>query len=187
MGSFTNEGLVTSTATGATYNRLESCLVGSTWWLSLGSFWTGIKGQTLSSSTGKPTGTSVTSLAERFVNSDAMEASVIFQNGDFYYLFTSWDLCCRGTSSTYSIHVGRSSTFNGGFVDASGVALTDGGGTLVLASHDSIIGPGGQDLMNDVDGVIMVYPWNQQAGLLFRLAGIVRFRQHVVAFSLAPS
>ncbi|KIK56931.1 glycoside hydrolase family 43 protein [Collybiopsis luxurians FD-317 M1] len=165
-GSFTNEGLVTSTATGDTYNAIDPNLiiVGSTWWLSLGSFWTGIKGQTLSSSTGKPTSTSVTALAERFVSSDAIEASVIFQVGDFYYLFTSWDLCCQGTSSTYSIHVGRSTTFNGGFVDADGIALTDGGGTLVLESHDNIIGPGGQDLMNDVDGVIMVYHYYTSAG-----------------------
>jgi len=165
-GSFTNEGLVTSTVTGDTYNAIDPNLLitGSTWYLSLGSFWDGIVGETLSSSTGKPSGTTVTSLAQRFVNSDAMEASVIFQNGDFYYLFTSWGICCEGTSSTYSIMVGRSTTFNGGFVDANGVALTDGGGTLVLETHDSIVGPGGQDLMNDVDGVVMVYHYYTSAG-----------------------
>ncbi|KAJ4492427.1 glycoside hydrolase family 43 protein [Lentinula lateritia] len=158
-GSFTNEGLVTSTSAGASYNAIDPNLlvVGSTWFLSLGSFWTGIKGQPFGSSTGKPTTKAVTALAQRFVNSDAIEASVIYQFGSFYYLFTSWDLCCQGTSSTYNIRVGRSTAYNGGYVDASGVALTNGGGTLVLGIHDSIVGPGGQDLMTDADGPILVY------------------------------
>ncbi|KAJ3878990.1 arabinanase [Lentinula edodes] len=165
-GSFTNEGLVTSTSAGASYNAIDPNLlvVGSTWFLSLGSFWTGIKGQPLGSSTGKPTTTAVTALAQRFVNSDAIEASVIYQFGSFYYLFTSWDLCCQGTSSTYNIRVGRSTAYNGGYVDASGVALTDGGGTLVLGTHDSIVGPGGQDLMTDADGPILVYHYYTSAG-----------------------
>lgn len=49
--------------------------------------------------------------------------------------------CCSrpvGTSSTYNIRVGRSTSVTGGFVDKSGVALTSGGGTLVLGSHDSV-------------------------------------------------
>ncbi|KAJ3715602.1 arabinanase [Lentinula guzmanii] len=165
-GSFTNEGLVTSTVTGDTYNAIDPNLLitGSTWYLSLGSFWDGIVGEALGSSTGKPSGSSVTSLAERFVNSGAIEASVIFQYGDYYYLFSSWDICCDGTSSTYNIRVGRSTTYNGGFVDADGVALTDGGGTLVLESHGDVIGPGGQDLMTDVDGVVIVYHYYTSTG-----------------------
>ncbi|KAJ3810332.1 glycoside hydrolase family 43 protein [Lentinula aff. lateritia] len=173
-GSFTNEGLVTSTSAGASHNAIDPNLlvVGSTWFLSLGSFWTGIKGQPLGSSTGKPTTTAVTALAQRFVNGDAIEASVIYQFGSFYYLFTSWDLCCQGTSSTYNIRVGRSSAYNGGYFDASGVALTDGGGTLVLGTHDSIVGPGGQDLMTDADGPILVYHYYTSAGSFL---GINRF------------
>ncbi|KAF9064781.1 glycoside hydrolase family 43 protein [Rhodocollybia butyracea] len=165
-GSFTNQGLVTSTATGDAFNAIDPNLIvmGSVWFLSFGSFWDGIYGELLASNTGKPSGTTLDHLAQRFVNSDAMEASVIFQNGDFFYLFTSWDLCCMGTSSTYSIHVGRSTTYNGNYVDADGVALTDGGGTIVLESHGDIIGPGGQDLLNDVDGVVMVYHYYTSAG-----------------------
>lgn len=45
----------------------------------------------------------------------------------------------------------------GGYVDADGVALTSGGGTLVLETHGSIVGPGGQDLMTDNDGTVLVY------------------------------
>jgi beta-xylosidase len=115
----------------------------------------------LSSSTGKPTSSAVTSIAQRSAGGGAVEASVIYKNGNYWYLFTSWDKCCSGTSSTYNIRVGRSSQPTGGFVDKSGVALTSGGGTLVLGSHDKIIGPGGQDLMDDNDGPILIYRKSQ--------------------------
>ncbi|KAJ7644379.1 glycoside hydrolase family 43 protein [Roridomyces roridus] len=169
-GSWTNEGLVTSTATGATYNAIDPNLliVGSNWYLSLGSFWTGIKLMTLSSSTGKPSSTAVTSLATRTVNNGAIEASVIFPFGSFYYLFTSWDNCCDGTSSTYNIRVGRSSSVTGPFVDASGISLLNGGGTLVLGTQTQFneFGPGGQDLLTDSDGTVMVYHYYTSAGTL---------------------
>ncbi|KAJ7058158.1 glycoside hydrolase family 43 protein [Mycena amicta] len=159
-GSWTNEGLVTSTATGATYNAIDP----NNWYLSLGSFWTGIKLATLSSSTGKPSSSAVTSLATRTADNGAIEASVIYKSGSFYYLFTSWDLCCQGTSSTYNIRVGRSSSVSGPYVDQAGVSLLNGGGTLVLASHDNVIGPGGQDIYTDTDGPILVYHYYTSAG-----------------------
>jgi arabinan endo-1,5-alpha-L-arabinosidase len=132
--------------------------------LSLGSFWTGIKEMTLGSSTGKLLNDDVTAIAERTVDSDAMEASVIFQNGNFFYLFTSWGICCEGVNSTYNIRVGRSTEPTGGFVDQSGVALISGGGTLILGTHDNIVGPGGQDLFLDEDGPILVYHYYTPTG-----------------------
>lgn len=165
-GSFTNEGLVVSTSSGDTYNAIDPNLIitGSTWYLSMGSYWTGIKGVTLSSSTGKPSTTTLNSLAARSGSTTAIEASVIYQYNGYYYLFTSWDACCEGTSSTYNIRVGRSKTLTSGYVDASGTALTAGGGTLVLETHDSIYGPGGQDLMTDNDGPILVYHYYTSTG-----------------------
>jgi arabinan endo-1,5-alpha-L-arabinosidase len=165
-GSWTNEGLVTSTSSSNNYNAIDPNLLidGSNWYLSLGSFWTGIKLEALSASTGKPSSSSVSSLAQRTAGGGAIEASVIFKYGSYYYLFTSWDKCCAGTSSTYNIRVGRSSSATSGYVDKSGVALTSGGGTLVLGSHDSIIGPGGQDIMQDGDGPILVYHYYTSSG-----------------------
>lgn len=63
----------------------------------------------LTASTGKPASTAVTALAERTADNGAIEASVVWKNGSYYYLFSSWDLCCQGTASTYNIRVGRSS------------------------------------------------------------------------------
>ncbi|KAG5721688.1 Arabinan endo-1,5-alpha-L-arabinosidase [Termitomyces sp. T112] len=165
-GSFVNEGLVASTSPGNNYNAIDPNLLidGSNWYLSLGSFWTGIKLEILSSSTGKPSSSAVTSLAQRTANNGAIEASTIYKFGNFYYLFSSWDLCCQGTSSTYNIRVGRSTSPTGGYVDQAGVSLLNGGGTLVLGSHDNIIGPGGQDIMTDVDGPILVYHYYTPSG-----------------------
>ncbi|TDL15577.1 arabinanase [Rickenella mellea] len=165
-GSWTNYGLVTSTAKGNNYNAIDPNLIidNGDWYLSIGSFWTGIKEMTLSSSTGKPTSGTVTSIAQRTANSGAIEASVIYKYGTYYYLFTSWDLCCKGTSSTYNIRVGRSSSVKGPFADKSNVPLMNGGGTLVLGTHDSIIGPGGQDLFTDSDGPILVYHYYTSTG-----------------------
>ena len=81
--------------------------------------------------------TTVTSIAQR-ASPDAVEASAIFQYNGYYYLFTSWDTCCQGTSSTYNIRVGRSTSVAGTYVDKSGVSLLSGGGTLVLGTHDSV-------------------------------------------------
>ncbi|KDR82661.1 hypothetical protein GALMADRAFT_238117, partial [Galerina marginata CBS 339.88] len=165
-GSFTNEGMVTSTSSANNYNAIDPNLIidGSKWLLSLGSFWTGIKEMSLSPSTGKLSSSTVTALAQRTANNGAIEASVVFKYGSYYYLFTSWDNCCQGVNSTYNIRVGRSSKATGGYVDKSGVALTSGGGTLVLGTHDSIVGPGGQDLLVDVDGPILVYHYYTPSG-----------------------
>jgi arabinan endo-1,5-alpha-L-arabinosidase len=165
-GSWSNEGLVTSTSSSNNYNAIDPNLIidNGAWYLSLGSFWTGIKLIPLNSSTGKPSGSSVTALAQRTSGGGAVEASVIYKYGNYFYLFTSWDKCCSGTSSTYNIRVGRSSSVGGSYVDQAGVKLTSGGGTLVLSTHDNIIGPGGQDIMTDGDGPILIYHYYTSSG-----------------------
>ncbi|KAL5508659.1 hypothetical protein ACEPAH_6278 [Sanghuangporus vaninii] len=158
-GSFEHLGLVTSTNSEDDHNAIDPNLIidGGEWYLSLGSYWTGIKGVPVAADAPVLKTNTFDALAQRTGGTTAIEASVIFKNGDFYYLFTSWDQCCQGTNSTYNIRVGRSSTLNGGYVDADGVALTAGGGTLVLGTHDNVVGPGGQDLLVDNDGPILIY------------------------------
>ncbi|KAH8115649.1 glycoside hydrolase family 43 protein [Phellopilus nigrolimitatus] len=167
-GSFSNEGLVISTTDVDDHNAIDPNLLidGSSWYLTFGSFFTGIKGVPLDPSTGKTSSNTLDSLAERTDNGGAEEASVIYKNGDYYYLFISWDKCCEGTSSTYNVRVGRSLSSTGGFIDASGVALLKGGGTLVLETHDAIFGPGGQDLLTDNDGPILFYHYWPTTGNL---------------------
>lgn len=166
VGSWSNYGLVTSSSTSNNYNAIDPNLIidGSNWYLAFGSWWTGIKQIKISSSTGKPSSSSVTALAQRSSTSLGIEAAAMYKYGSYWYLFTSWDVCCQGTSSTYNIRVGRSTSVTGGFVDKSGVALTSGGGTLVLSTHDAIYGPGGQDVYDDGDGPILVYHYYTSSG-----------------------
>jgi arabinan endo-1,5-alpha-L-arabinosidase len=160
-GTWTNQGLVYSTTRSSDHNAIDPNLVvdaNGQWWLSLGSFWTGIKLIQLDPGTGKRASWNQTvySIAAR-PGSTAIEAPAIMYRGGYYYLFTSWDACCRGTSSTYNINVGRSTSITGPYVDRAGVALTNGGGTRILASHGRYVGPGGQSLLTDVDGDLIVY------------------------------
>jgi len=159
LTGWTNHGLVTSTSSGSGYNAIDPHLFisGSKWYLSLGSFWSGIKLIELDPSTGKPTSTAVTSISDRLTNGGAEEASWIYETGGYFYLFTSFDTCCDGTSSTYNVRVSRSTSVTGPYTDESGVLALNSGGTEILGTHGIIYGPGGQSLLVDGDEVLLVY------------------------------
>ncbi|KAG9094502.1 hypothetical protein FRC06_010738 [Ceratobasidium sp. 370] len=155
-GSWTDEGIVTSTTSANDYNAIDPSLLidGDKWWLALGSWWTGIKLISLVPSTGKPASSTVYALAKR---SNGIEGANLVKNGAYYYLFTSWDRCCAGLSSTYNVRVGRATNVTGPYVDQAGLALMSGGGTLVLSTHDSVVGPGGQSVYKDSDAWVIDY------------------------------
>jgi len=79
------------------------------------------------------------------------EASdIIFHNG-FFYLFVNHGSCCKGKDSTYNIRVGRARTITGPYMDRDGKPMSEGGGTLFLASDAERIGPGHFGRMVDSD------------------------------------
>ena len=159
-GSWTDHGLVLATDTNSDSNAIDPGLFvdrNHRWWLSYGSFWSGIKMVQLDPKTGKPVeGASVHALAQRPAP-DAIEGAYVVQHGSYYYLFASYDFCCRGLDSTYNIKVGRSSAPDGPYVDRSGKALLDDGGTPVLSTHDYVVGPGGQTVLHDRGRDWLVY------------------------------
>jgi arabinan endo-1,5-alpha-L-arabinosidase len=163
QGSWTNLGIVTQTSSANNYNAIDPNLIvdsAGRWWLSFGSFWSGIKMIRIDPATGKQSSADRTlySLATRpAAVSGAIEAPFIVQRGGFYYLFASFDFCCRGTSSTYRVMVGRATSITGPYADRSGVPMTGGGGTEVVATHGGIIGPGHEALIPDTDGWLMIY------------------------------
>ncbi len=164
-GSWTNRGLVIETRTSDTYNAIDPNLFVDSdgkWWLSFGSFWSGIKLIQLNPSTGLRTDSTLRSVAGR--NGGAIEAPVIVKRGSYYYLWTSFDRCCAGASSTYRVMVGRSTSVTGPYTDRNGVALNSGGGTQVLAGHGSIHGPGHQAVLADSDGDVLVYHYYADNG-----------------------
>ena len=72
----------------------------------------------------------------RNMQNGAIEAPFIFKKNGYYYLFVSWDRCCRGVNSTYKILVGRSKDIRGPYLDKNGKNMTYGGGTLIADGND---------------------------------------------------
>ncbi len=130
-------------------------------WLSFGSFWSGIKMRHLDRKTGllSKKDTRLYSLASRAFtrtgpanpnlppDEEAIEAPFVYFHGGYYYLFVSWDLCCRGLKSTYRTMVGRSLEVTGPYVDRTGKLMMDGGGTPLLKANGTWLGPGGASLL----------------------------------------
>ena len=54
------------------------------------------------------------------------------RHNGFYYLFVSFDYCCKGTQSNYKVAVGRSKEVTGPYLDKNGIDMAEGGGTILI-------------------------------------------------------
>ncbi len=145
-----DQGLVIQSSESGDFNTIDPCVMrdaGGRLWLSFGSYWSGIKLVELDSKTGlrQSTNAPMHGLAWK----EAIEASCIHQQGDYYYLFVNWGQCCRGTNSTYNIRVGRSATITGPYLDREGVDMLKGGGSLLLGTAGYHIGPGHAGILQE--------------------------------------
>jgi len=170
-----DEGLVLKSAASDDYNAIDPNVVldkkGQPW-LSFGSFWSGIKMRRIDAASGRLSAADATlySLASRVKPADAdppkpglpanwqaIEAPFIVRHGGFYYLFVSFDLCCRGTRSTYRTMVGRSEKVTGPYVDEEGHPMLQGGGTQLLTANQRWLGPGGESVLQRREGDLLVF------------------------------
>ncbi len=170
-----DEGLVLESHAEDDFNAIDPNLSidaqGHTW-LAFGSFWSGIKMRRIDRKTGKLSSedTKLYSLASRKRPDNpppnppglpgdwqAIEAPFVVHHHGYYYLFVSFDLCCRGVKSTYKTMVGRSRNITGPYVDADGKPMLDGGGTPLLVGNDRWIGPGGESVLQSKSGDIIVF------------------------------
>lgn len=112
-------------------------------WLAFGSFWGGIQLVRLDPESGLRAGGNAPAetIAAR-PKPGAIEAPFLVRRGEFFYLFASFDFCCRGVDSTYKVAVGQSRAIAGPYLDREGRPMRDGGGTVVLAGSGNVRGPG---------------------------------------------
>ena len=138
-------------------------------WMTFGSFWDGIqlvkldntmhvaknkKPKTIAKRYKKaPAG--IENPTSKFAGTNAIEAPFIFKHDGWYYLFASWDYCCRGEKSSYNVVVGRSKKVNGPYIDREGRKMIDGGGTVFFqgdkkefeaAGHCAVYHMGNKDI-----------------------------------------
>ena len=170
-----DEGLVLKSTAQDDFNAIDPNIVFDAAghpWLSFGSFWTGIKMRRIDAATGKlsPDDRKLYALASRErpenpppappglpADWQAIEAPFIVRHGDYYYLFASFDLCCRGVKSNYRTVVGRSANVTGPYVDADGKPMLHGGGTALLTGNKRWFGPGGESILQQPGGDSIVY------------------------------
>lgn len=122
-------------------------------WLSFGSFFSGIWLHRLDGSTGKiPAGDVPIHISERAAPDAEENSSIVYHDG-YYYLFLSFDYCCRSVQSDYRTVVARSKSITGPYVDAAGVKMLNGkGGTEVMRGYNEFVGAGGADVLLGTDG-----------------------------------
>jgi arabinan endo-1,5-alpha-L-arabinosidase len=121
-------------------------------WLVFGSFWSGMKlvklNQNLQAIAEPQEWYTLSKRPRDFKTDDydagegSVEAPFIFSKNGYYYLFVSFDFCCRGAASNYKVVVGRSKKIQGPYLDKDGVRMDQGGGSVVLTGNESWPGVG---------------------------------------------
>jgi len=160
--AWTDEGIVIESNHSDDFNAIDPAFIldeNGQPWLSFGSFWGGLKLIQLDLRTVKiKKDAPLLSIARRSdAESNAIEAPYIWRRGDFYYLFASFDFCCKGVASTYNIRVGRADSIEGPYLDREGRAMLDGGGTLIRSSEERWIGPGHNAVFEDDGRDFLIY------------------------------
>ena len=157
-----DEGLVIKSERGFSWNAIDPNFVldkNGEPWLVFGSFWTGIKLIKLdAAATGLRSSDDVAlhSLASRKAPG-AVEAPFIIYREPYYYLFVSFDQCCKGADSTYNIRFGRSENITGPYEDKKGMEMLYGGGSLLLEGSERWKGPGHNAIIQKDKQDFLVY------------------------------
>ncbi len=121
-------------------------------WLTFGSFWDGVQLVKLKKDLKTPDGKPKTIARRRnpesaehrqiMANSNAIEAPFIIYRNGYYYLFVSFDYCCKGLNSNYKTAVGRSRKVTGPYLDMQGKSMLKTGGTIIVGESERYSGVG---------------------------------------------
>lgn len=147
---WTDQGPVITSTNGSPYNTIDPSFTwdsSSNLWMAFGSYWNGIYLVQLNATNGLRL--SPNSPTYQLAYNSSIEASYLWQRGNYYYLFVNWGSCCSGVNSTYNIRVGRSTSVIGPYLDRSGVNMANNGGTLFLKGTGKYVGPGHVGILSD--------------------------------------
>jgi arabinan endo-1,5-alpha-L-arabinosidase len=167
-GPWTDAGLIiascgTTSGCTTTFNAIDPAPyidASGKWWLTFGSWEDGIHVLQLDPATGLrlSSNTTLYNIAKRSAGEEGPFIFPYTVGGTlYYYYFAPINVCCSGTSSTYRIIVGRSTSPTGPFYDRGGLDLMNGGGTILLSTHGNIYGPGGQSVTLVGSQPVLVY------------------------------
>lgn len=150
-----DQGLVLKSTARDNFNAIDPWRIDTSdgrAFLAFGSFWDGIRMGELDPVSGKllSEDTPLVPLASR--QGAGIEAASIIEHEGRFYLFVSFDQCCKGLKSTYNIRIGRADTVAGPYLDRDGTPLLAGGGSLLLGTTGRMIGPGGQEAIHTTTG-----------------------------------
>ena len=154
---WTDMGEVIHTVKSDSYNAIDAAVLkdlDGKVWMAFGSWGTGIHILELDESTGKvKNGAKMKNIANR--GGAGVEGASLIEHNGKYFLFTAWDNCCKKgadlENNSYKTTVGRSNRIDGGYVDRSGKALLDGGGTILLNRYGRYYGPAGGEAFEDIN------------------------------------
>ena len=168
-GQWQDEGcIVASKEKRDNWNAIDPCFViddDDQPWITWGSFWDGIQLARLDATmhlASEPVTiarryrpndpNAAENPTSKFAGRNAIEAPFILKHGGYYYLFVSWDYCCRGAKSNYRVAVGRSKQVSGPYLDHEGRDMLNGGGTLFLEGDKTAFEAAGHCAAYDLNG-----------------------------------
>ncbi|KIN02678.1 glycoside hydrolase family 43 protein [Oidiodendron maius Zn] len=165
-GSWTDLGSTgVASSSSKSYNAIDPNLitVGSNYYLNFGSFWDDIYQVQFASPPTNHGSNSAYNIEYNSTGTRPSEGSYMFYYSGYYYLLWSSGICCGydtslpPTGAEYHISMCRSTAATGGFVDKNGVSCTKNGGSVLLASHGTTYGPGGQGVFTDTSRGLVLY------------------------------
>ncbi|QSZ31195.1 hypothetical protein DSL72_000758 [Monilinia vaccinii-corymbosi] len=171
-GSWTDHGAVgISSSAGSRYNAIDPNLIraGNDYLITFGSFWNGIH-QVKMASPLKVAGSAPYDLAFNATGTHSTEGAFMFFHDKFYYLLFSSGICCGyqdkkpAPGEEYKIVMCRSASAEGVFVDRNNNDCRQSHGSILLASHDLVYGPGGQGVLNTSKGPLLYYHYANLKG-----------------------
>jgi arabinan endo-1,5-alpha-L-arabinosidase len=123
-------------------------------WLAYGSYKAGLRLAELDRKTGKlksdpPQLTTLTS--------SLGEGVFIIKGPEYYYIFASRGICCKGNESNYHVVMGRSRTLQGPYLNKQGESWVDNKYTLFLEGNYSEPGRGHNGFFTEGDTTFFVY------------------------------